>query len=484
MIENLPYTGATEREVLGYMKSRFPWFGQRDLENTEDYPVGTDEMYLRQYLRGVGGPFVDFLVYVDVGVGWKLTPKNFPTEDQGAEAKERCETVMKKMGLYTTMTQFATYREVVGRAALVKTYNVDGGFYSNEYEKVTGVDCIDPTTLDINQVEKVMADRTGTVQFLQRPPGKMYENVDPVNLNQDRVVYKTRNPLSSYSTYGISIFQNCLTDTTTANKFPRYRRDIARKYSGVMRHVKIDEEALMQTPMGIEILSDEKASDEYMDKIIGVVEEQERKGTNLVTYKFIDSDVETYGGKEPDLPGIERQTLESIGLKTGLPIQMVMYGDNVNRATLDTMSDLFINRREKGPRAQIYAPIIEDVARDILLSEGYTQGYMNVEFNPFLSKDLNSVAQRVVALVNAGVMGLVEGRREVNLPDKIEDNEAEQVARTLFKDLFQRAPSSAPIIGKPGQELNQPTPITEVALNQALLLNGNKIRPLYLEAEV
>jgi hypothetical protein len=449
-------------------------------------------MAIREFLRGAGGPIVEFLIYVDVGVDWTLKPVGFKTKEAGADAKTICDDICKEMNLYSSVNQFAAWREVTSRAVAVKTYNAMDGFYISKREKVNGFDCIDPTTLDMNSIEQVMADRTGTENYIQNPPSNQpLKNVnwDTVDLEQDRVIYRVRNPLTNHATHGISIFQPAYTDLVTANRFPRYRMKIARKYSSVLRHITIDDGALAESPQGLNILMNNETADDYLDRTIEMVEEQERRGTNLYTWKFIESNNETYGGKEPDLPGVESQTMKSIGYKVGVPIQLTMFPENMNRASMDTLSDLFVARRERGPRKQVYEPIIREVCDDILRSEGFTEGHMEINWNPFMSKDKDAITQRVVAAVGAGLEGFVEGRRELDLPDKIEMTEEEKEIRGLYQALFkqQGGPGSAQspeqYIGKPGQTIpskQQTLNMTEVALNP-ILIHGNHIRPLYLE---
>lgn len=489
-MRDLPYIGEDESRFTEILRMYYPeYMESKDIELSIDYPVGDDYSAIRQYLRGPGGPLVDFLVYVDLGVGWKLNPVGWEDEKEGQKAAAKTEEWMDKISFFETMNMFATFRLVLGRHCIVKTYDLNGDFYYSPREKVTGVDCIDPLTLDMNSVREVMRDRTGTVPFVQRYSGAKGEEGKTNEFSQDRVIYRTRNALTKYSTYGVSLFENTFTDLRTAAKFPRYRSDISRKYANIHRHFIVNTETLMSTPEGLKILSDPNLSKAYLDDIHTLIREQEEKSTSLATFDFITSIEQTYGGKEPDIAGVERTTYQSIGYKTGIPIELIMYTSEVDRSALEVVADLFVRRRENGDRKIVYAPIIRDIANEYAKMQGYP-GKFAVEFNPFLSKDLNAIYARVGALMQQvpDIFSRVEIRREIDFPDRVVIGEADEYAREAFQQTQQaegKAISGVPKIRQPqkdieGKPMTPITALSQMSLNQALI-DGNKIRPLYLE---
>ena len=86
------------------------------------YPVASDQELLAHYMYGSAGPFMDLLTYVDMGVGWTLTPVDFKDEDIGLEAVDIVEKELFKRDFQATMMQFAVYYLVLGRACLIKMF--------------------------------------------------------------------------------------------------------------------------------------------------------------------------------------------------------------------------------------------------------------------------------------------------------------------------------------------------------------------------
>lgn len=177
------------------------------------FPVASDEELLLHYIQGSVGPFIDLLVYTDLGVGWTLKPVFFEDEVDGKVATELVNEELQKRDFQNTMIQFATYYLVLGRACLVKTYSQDGGLYFNANADLTGIDCINPLTLDIGSIKNVMLDVTGEVEYIQRQEGKA------ASFSQDRVIYRTNNNFSRHAVLGHSPLQRCVTDLRLINSF-------------------------------------------------------------------------------------------------------------------------------------------------------------------------------------------------------------------------------------------------------------------------
>lgn len=513
MVGDLPFVGDSEEELVRIMRMYNPTFTWRDVEIMEDYPLGSDHTFLLQYIRGTMAPFIDFLVYIDLGVGFVVKGKNFSSDEAAKEAEEKFEKWREKVKLDATLNQFATYREVIGRATIIYTFNVNGGFYYNENEKVTGVDAINPMTLDDESIKNVMVDTTGTEEYLQIPkwtntPMKNVQGAPIIKrFTQDRVIYVTRNPLTKWSSRGISALQNCLTDARTISKFPRYRSDMARKFSNIHRHFKVLSELLQQTQYGNEVLNDPQESKKYLDDIHSIIKEQEQKSASIATFDFITSEEVTYGGKEPDISGIERMTLESLAMKLGIPLSMVAFADQVNRASMDVLVDLFIKKRENGVRKQVYVPIIKDIVKTFWASEGIYEGEVEVQFKPFLSKDLNALYARLGTFYQqTQALSLTEIREQIEYDKEMKRGPIEAEQEKRMKEMMemqrpnvlggaplqkQNAPREPSAIYVPREYPErkrgiapQPRPKTnEKAANmtEQVLIMGNKIRPLWFE---
>ena len=512
--DNLPFVGESEEELVRVMRMYDPTFSWQDAEIMGDYPLGDDYTYLRQYLRGAMAPFIDFLVYVDLGVGFTVKAVGFTSEDDAKEAERLFAEWAEKIGLVTTLQQFATYREVLGRACIVLTFNANGGFYYSEEEKISGVDCINPMTLDVESIKKVMADTTGKEKYIQQPKwtnqpitNVLKDTFVSRTFDQDRVIYTTRNPLTKYSVMGVSALQNCLTDARTIAKFPRYRSDMAKKFANIHRHFKVIAEMLQQTQFGAEILNDPVKAREFLDSIHELIKDQEEKSASIATFDFIDSNEVTYGGKEPDISGIERMTLESLGMKLGIPVSMVVFADAVNRATLDTLVDLFITKREKGVRQAVYIPLIKEIAKRFWRSEGIYEGHPEVEFMPFLSKDLNALYARLGTFYQqTQALSKTEMRAEIDYGKEMEKGPIEAEDEKKMKEMME-AQQKPPEAGAPIQAQNAPrnpssiyvpreyperkrgtpprprTAEKAAAMTEQALIMGNKIRPLWLEED-
>ncbi|WP_321421620.1 hypothetical protein [uncultured Methanobacterium sp.] len=178
---------------------------------------------------------------MELGVGWTLKPVGFEDEEDGQDAKKIVDNQFEKMDYHGTIMELGMFYRVLGRACQVNTYDLNGDFYFNKNEKVTGADSINPMTITDASLRKVMADRTGTEPYVQRVTGSV-GNPGTVELEQDRVIYITNNPFAKYSTYGNSDLNNSVTDLRTLARFPHYRDALARLYSQMHRIVTIDSE--------------------------------------------------------------------------------------------------------------------------------------------------------------------------------------------------------------------------------------------------
>lgn len=503
----IPVIADLNHEVNGILDLHGLTQSFQEVEQVADYPSGTDIDYLRHYYKGVGAPFVNFLAYVDVGVGFSVEPRDFPDREEGQDLKKEVDSYFKKIDFLTTMLQFAIHREVLGRAVLVKTYTSDmEDFYFNKYEKVTGLDSINPLTLDDTQSRKVILDTTNTEKFKQvinydtdSKTGKQ-EDEQTIHLEQDRVYYATRNPLTKYSLHGVSVYSNCLTELRTVVRFPRYRSQMARKFANIHRHYVVNTEKLQAHPYGTQVTMSVERATNFLNGIHRLVTEQEEKGSSIATFDYIDSHDVTYAGKEPDIAGIEHGSLESLALKMELPLNAMVYGADVNRATLEKITNFFVKRRQNGPQ-NIYRTIIEEIANEYARMHGHTQGRLEVVFNPFLEEDITEIYAREGDLANKipNSKSVTEIRRAIRMPDNIEygpaDEESEKRAlarqamtQTIAQGGFGQSPdpkAAAPSnyrTDKASNKVPLPVPIqkqrAKTNMLEAALIEGNIIRPL------
>lgn len=396
-----------------------PSFAFKKITNITDFPVADDFELLVQYLRGGAGPFIDLFLYVDYGVGWTLNPKGFSNSEAGLKAKELVEEKLKEMEFNTTMLQSGAFYEVLGRTCNVRTLDLNGDYYINKLEKCTGYDCINPMTLDMDSVRRALADTTGTVPYKQMTP-TIDNKFTTVELEPERVEYKTKNPLTKYSPMGNSDLQRCITDLRTLARFPHYRNKLGRKYSEIFRVIEIDSEKVAESgEMGRKITEDFNEAQKFLDDTAEFYRDQEEKGGTVAVYnweKVIDS---SWAGKEVKIQDVELATLQSIAMRLSVPLPILQFAEYVNRDTLTTLVDTFISRREKGTRNHFYTPIIEKVSQHILDQEGITQGTLEVKYNKFLSKNLVEIADIISKLYPTQSISKPEIRELVDLPDEI-----------------------------------------------------------------
>lgn len=399
-----------------------------------DCPTGSEEEFLRHYILGAGGPFTDFVVGVDVGVGFTLKPI-FENKEEGEKAKKRLEEFYEKIDFLSTMTSFATYYEVLGRATIVLTSNALGDdFYQNEHLGITGIDCINPMTFEIESIYKALEDPNGKEPFIQVYTTHAGKN-ERIPLPPERVIYATRNKLARKSAIGISMYQNALRELRAIIKFPRFRESIARKLANVFRHYTIDQEAFKNTALGRAILTDENAERNYLLSIQKLIMEQESKHSSIATFKWVESNEKTYGGNEPNLEVVEKQNVNMLALKFGIPANIMAYAEDVNRSTLETIAEFFVQRRKNGSQKE-YKTIIESISNLCMEKWGF-KGRMEIEFNTFVQENEASKMERV-GLFNQrcpDVLGVKEQREILGRPDEIDRGKSdEQVKEKRLED--------------------------------------------------
>ena len=156
------------------------------------------------------------------------------------------------------------------------------------------------------------------------------------------------------------------------------------------------------------------------------------KGGTAATYEWMDLEQTSFAGKEVKLNEVEQQTMAAVAFKLGVPLALLdMSSANIlNRATLESLSETFVARQEKGTRKYIYKPIIEDVINEFLESKGITNGKLECVFNPFLPANLEVAADVIQKVSPTGAMTNPEIRQMIQLPpqpdlggDDWEDND-------------------------------------------------------------
>lgn len=426
--------------ILSFLQSMGVNVDIDSLYNAADYPTGSPEEFLRHYFFGYGNQLIDFMVWVDIGVGWELTPKNFASDELGQKVKAELDEYFEYIDLIGTMIQFATYFYVLGKAAIVFTQTLRGDeFYYDKLAGVTGVDAIDPISLDENSIRDALKDITGKTPFKQKAnyedlstlitsksDNENSESDTEIELARDRVIFRTRNPLSRVSPTGFSSFQNCVKDLQTAAKFPRYRNQLSSKYANLHRHYVVNTEMLKTLEGGLDILKTKEAQDQYLLSLWDLIKKQMDKGSTVITFDFIESHDISFGGKEPDLAGIEKQTYEAIAFKIGVPLNLTgLYGFEINRATLDTIAQFFVDRRKNGPQ-RLFKDVLKEIIERWMKLKGYVGGF-DIEIRPFLNESKDAIYNRALTLDQANVpRSDLEKRREVGYPDEIEWGKADE----------------------------------------------------------
>jgi len=395
-----------------------PNFGYQYLKNIFDFPVASDTELVMHYLRGGGGPFIDLKVYTELGVGWNLKAEGFEDEDEGLKAVKLVEDEFKKRDFYTSLIQLATFRRVLGRAALIKTYTLNGTFYYNEKEKTTGLDVINPMTLEMESIRRVMSDKTGDAQYKQQV-SLVDGGSDTIEFEQDRVIYITNNNMNRYSVTGTSDMEKALTDLRTLARFPFYRDEMGAIYSTLLLLITTDAEKIAKTEFGQKLRESVTNAQKYLDDTAEFYRQMRGKGNIIANYSWEDVNPVSFAGREVRLPELERATIESTAFKMEVPINLLMFGKDVNRDTLETLADVFVSRMEKGARKFVFTPIIESTANEILQQNGILEGRLTVEYNPFLSKNLLEAAEILGKVWPTGAISKPEVRQKLDLPAEI-----------------------------------------------------------------
>jgi hypothetical protein len=405
-------------QVLEMVQRMDPMFQFWNILQMLDMPAGDEWELLLHYTRGGAQPFIDLQNYIDLGVGWNLKPVGFEDEEDGKEAKRVVDEKFVEMDFYTTMMMFATYFRVLARSVIIKTYNGMGDFYSNKFAGVTGVDCINPMNLTMDSVRAVMKDQTGTVQYQQKP----IDGISGPSFTQDRVIYRTQNNLSKKSVYGHSAIQRALTDLRTLTHFPRYRSKLGNIYSQVLQTIKINTKDMGEGPMKDKILSSAAEAKKYLNDSATYYQKVVDRGGTSAGFDWMDIEQSSFAGKEVKMVELEQQTLESIAFKFGVPLTLLAYAQSqvVNRATLEALTDVFIAKQENGVRNSIYTPIIQNTAQEVLNQNDITEGRLEVQYNPFLSKNLLEAAQIIAAVWPTGAISRPEVRDMINLPAAVD----------------------------------------------------------------
>lgn len=428
-------------QMLTHMRRRYRNFGRMDLHNMQSYPTVTDQELLLHYLRGVSGPFIDFITLIDVGCGFNLVPIGFESDDDGQEAKKVVEKQFDKIELDETMQRYATFGEVLGRRCIVRTYNENGNFYFNEHEMVTGIDAINPMTLDMLSVKNALHDPTGTLEFIQNT-NSMGQNI---KFSQDRVDYHTRGSLLKHGIWGNPASANCIMDLRTAGAAPGLRLDLMKKQANVYLHLLMDIQELLKTPMGEKALSNWEKAEEALQQQVDAVQKQRREGGDLVSYSFLrPAEVTSIKGKDTNFSDTEENTYAVLAMKFGVPLPLVTKPESVrNRSTLEIMTDTFIRRREASGGRKEYRKLISRYAQEIKSQEGILEGYFKVEFKPFLQKDLTAVLQRMQVLYQMNSTSKTEIRRSQDMQDSIDFGLEDESAD------YQTIPNSNPHLEDP-----------------------------------
>lgn len=420
----------------------------------QDYPTMDDYECLLHYFRGAAGRIIDLLRYVDFGVGFKLKPKGFRSEEEGDKAKDEILEDMRKRNFERTINRAGVFYEVLNRCCIVKTLALDDTYYFDETEKITGYDAINPMTLEIESIREALRDRTGKMVFKQYGIGPN-NTPDYVELTQDRVIYETNNPVTDQSPLGSGAIQKCTKDLRALAGFPDHRGKLAKLYSEMFSIVKINTEKIGNNELTAQITSSVEEAQKFLDETAQFYRDQMTKGSVVAVFDWEEFEGKSWAGKEVKLQDLEIATLDSVCFKFGVPMPMLRYSNLVNRDTLPALVDTFIKERENGNRKYFYTPLIEDYCDDILKQRGYTQGRMEVEYNPFLSKDYLAVSQIIAnlyptgSITNPEIRDMMDWNQEMNMgaddwdEDKVMPNQQQPVIN-ITQPPVQGTPEATP----------------------------------------
>ena len=309
-------------------------------------------------------------------------------------------------------------------------------------------------TLEIESIREALRDRTGKKVFKQYGIGPN-NTPDYVELTQDRVIYETNNPVTDQSPLGSGAIQKCTKDLRALAGFPDHRGKLAKLYSEMFSIVKINTEKIGNNELTAQITSSVEEAQKFLDETAQFYRDQMTKGSVVAVFDWEEFEGKSWAGKEVKLQDLEIATLDSVCFKFGVPMPMLRYSNLVNRDTLPALVDTFIKEREKGNRKYFYTPLIEDYCDDILKQRGYTQGRMEVEYNPFLSKDYLAVSQIIAnlyptgSITNPEIRDLMDWNQEMNMgsddwdEDKVMPNQQQPVIN-ITQPPVQGTPEATP----------------------------------------
>jgi hypothetical protein len=387
-------------QMLYMLQRYYPGVQFWRIFNLVDFPIVYEQELVMHYLRGGAAPFIDTKTYTDLGVGWTFKAMEFEDEEDGEEAETVVNNAMHDMQVHRTLMMHDAFYRLIGRASIIKTYNGDGSFYQNNKMGITGFDCINPMTLTMQSIRNVMNDNTGSVQYEQL-------GLEDIYFDQDRVIYSTNNPMSHRAVLGNSDLAPAITDLRALARFPHYRSRLADNISNAYTTFQIDPVLLKEHGGALSEAIFETATgpQDYANATATFFTEQKRQGKDVAYFSWINSKKETWAGQTPDITQAELDTIRSIGFKLGVPIELIGMGtDEVNRATLETINDVYVAKSENGVRKHVFTPIIEDLAKEILLHNDITEGYLKVQYNPFLSKNLLELGTLIQQLWPTGAV--------------------------------------------------------------------------------
>lgn len=431
-------------DPLEGVKSVLQSFGMYDALTqkflSSDYPIGSEEEYLRHYLFGIGKPFINFLVFVDVGVGY-FVEADFGDQDLNKEISTMCMEMLERIEYQTTLTQVATYSEVLGRSCMVETVNLaQDDYYTNPLEDIHGIDSINPMSLDYDSIKDALNDKTNKTPFKQVWNDMTTGEHEEVELEAERVTYITKNPFTTLSVEGVSTFANAINDLRVGARFARYKAQVADKASRLHRHFKVDTEKFMKLKPGKEILNSKEKSKNYLYSVHQMINTMNERGSDVATMDYLDSKEVTWAGKIPNITDLERGVFESVAFKLEIPINTMTYGKDVNRNTLEVLSDIFIRRRETGAQNE-YIKHSNKFLRNYLEMKDITEkGTVRLKFNKFLPEDITQLYLIIsdFAAKLPGVFSDTEIRRKLQMPDKIEYGDADTQKQEKIEEMMRK----------------------------------------------
>ena len=390
----------TTDQMLQFFQRYYPGMQFFRVMNLRDFPITYDWELLMHYLKGAAGPFIRTKVYMDLGVDFTLKAMDFEDEDDGEAAEQLVTNDFHDRNVLQTCMMHDTFTRILGRSCIIETLNGDGSLYQDKKRGVTGFDCVNPMTLTYNSIQDVMNDNTGTKQFVQMGD-------ETIKFDQDRVIYTTNNDLSNRSIMGNSDLANSITDLRELAKFPYYRGRWADNVSNAYNITTIDAQKLKDQAgeLSKAIFETKDVTQEFLDATSAFMTQQRRNGEDISVFDYMTVAPYSWAGKTPDITQAELDTVRSIGFKQEIPIELLGMGtDQVNRATLDTINDVFIAKSESGMRKKVFTPILEGLAKRTLLHNDITEGYLKVAYNPFLSENLLEMAQILALLWPTGAI--------------------------------------------------------------------------------